>query len=236
MTHPAHICFYSSNQTLNNQFSAKHSLYTALIHDFLFMGPSELHTDHIWPNLPPIPCRFSDQMIIIILTITTRDTVSKLEIPTLYFLLFVTTEMLKHLNTEKKSWMTSSLASQFSFFFFICLAITTDDIARHWESSSTAWETAMTNQVMRHGVIHLRVTPAVLPLWCTRTDARTHAHRHAPTQTLACTRTNSPTENWRSIVSWEGGQKKEIKVDKSTRLTRAMRFLLEMQVQDELPL
>lgn len=30
---------------------------------------------------------------------------------------FATTEMLKHLNTEKKNWMTSSLASQFSFFF-----------------------------------------------------------------------------------------------------------------------
>lgn len=119
----------------------------------------------------------------------TGDRISKLEIPTLYFLLFVTTEMLKHLNTEKKSWMTSSLASQFSFFFFICLAITTDDIARHWESSSTAWETAMTNQVMRHGVIHLRVTPTVLPLWCTRTDARTQTR----TQTRSHTDTRMHT-------------------------------------------
>ena len=111
--------------------------------------------------------------------IITRVWIQKLEIPTVYFLLFVTTEMLKHLNTEK-SWMTSSLASQFSFFFsfffFICLAITTDDIARHWESSSKAWETAMTNQVMRHGVIHLRVTPTVLPLWHTRTHTHTHPH------------------------------------------------------------
>lgn len=45
--------------------------------------------------------------------------------------------------------MTSSLASQISL-FFICLAITTDDIARHLESK--ALETAMSNQVMRQRV------------------------------------------------------------------------------------
>lgn len=105
--------------------------------------------------------------------IITRARVQQLEIPTIYFLLFVTTEMLKHLNTEK-SWMTSSLASQFSFFFFICLAITTDDIARHWESSSKTWATAITNQVMRHGVIHLRVTLTALPLRHRHASARTH--------------------------------------------------------------
>ena len=43
----------------------------------------------------------------------------------------VTTEMLKHLNTEK-SLMTSSLRfSIFFFLFFICLAVKTYDIARH---------------------------------------------------------------------------------------------------------
>lgn len=50
----------------------------------------------------------------------------------------------------------------------------------------------MTNQVMRHGVIHLRVTPTVLPLWHTRTHARarTHTRTHARTNIHTPARTH----------------------------------------------
>lgn len=59
-----------------------------------------------------------------------------LENPTfLFFYIFVTTEMLKHFNTEK-SMVTSLLASFFFPIFFSCLANTEDDIARHIENSS----------------------------------------------------------------------------------------------------
>lgn len=128
----------------------------------------------------------------------------KLEIPTVYFLLFLRLQKCWNIWTlkkKKKSWMTSSLASQFSFFFFICLAITTDDIARHWESSSKAWETAVANQIMRYGVIHLRVTLTLLPLW--------HAHARPKSVSLSLTHAHTHThalklKNRRSLVSWEG--------------------------------
>lgn len=63
----------------------------------------------------------------------------------------------------------------------------------------------------------LRVTPTVLPLWHTHTRSNTHAHARAYTPTH--------TENWRSIVSWEGGQKEtdqgwqEHKADESDEIS-----------------
>lgn len=117
--------------------------------------------------------------------------------------------MLKHLNTEKKKLDDIiTCFSIFFLFFFICLAITTDDIARHWESSSKAWETAMTNQVMRHGVIHLRVTPTVLPHW--------HTHTHA------CSHTGTRAHAHTAILNTEEAlwAEKEVK-RKRSRLTRA---------------
>jgi len=113
--------------------------------------------------------------------------------------------------TLKKAGWHHHLLLNFLSFFFICLAITTDDIARHWESSSKAWETAMTNQVMRHGVIHLRVTLTVLPLW------HTHTHRHSRTQTHTQTHTRTKPH---TLKTEEALWVEKIK-RKRTRLTRA---------------
>lgn len=57
------------NQPLNNHISAKCSLYTALIHDFLFYRSFRaLHWPHMTQptnrSLSYLPCRFSDQIII----------------------------------------------------------------------------------------------------------------------------------------------------------------------------
>lgn len=41
------------------------------------------------------------------------------------------------------------------------------------------WETAMTTQTVRHGILHLRVTPTALPLWHTNAHLHTHAHIHS---------------------------------------------------------
>lgn len=108
----------------------------------------------------------------------------------LFSTFFATTEMLKHLNTGKKGGWHHHLRLNFLFlfflcFFFICLAITTDDIAQHWESSSKAWETAVANQIMSHGVIHLRVTLTLLPLW----------HAHARRKSVSLSRTRSRTRS-----------------------------------------
>lgn len=70
----------------------------------------------------------------------------------------------------------------------------------------------MTNQVMRSGVIHLRVTPTVLPLW--HTCARTTTHIYASTHPHA----------------FKDGKLKSFCVlrmrsnERRTRLKRAMRF------------
>lgn len=112
----------------------------------------------------------------------------------LFSTFFATTEMLKHLNTEKKLDDIITCVSIF-FLFFICLAITTDDIARHWESSSKAWETVVANQIMRHGVIHLRVTLTLLPLW------HTHARPKSASLSLSLSLSHAHTRtlsNWKS--------------------------------------
>lgn len=85
--------------------------------------------------------------------------------------------MFKHLNTEKKKKLDDTITcfSIFIFLFFLslsfCLAITTDDIARHWESSSKSLGNS--NDKSSHET------------WSYTCESNTHMHA----------RTHSKTEN-----------------------------------------
>lgn len=148
--------------------------------------------------------------------IITRAGIQKLEIPTVYFLLFVTTEMLKHFEHWKKlDDIITCFSIFFLFFFFICLAITTDDIARHWESSCKAWETAMTNQVMRHGVTRRKGTLMALPLLHTRA----HTLRHSRMRTHTCTENRKKHCESRKRSKGRGQGWQEHKADESNEIS-----------------
>lgn len=116
---------------------------------------------------------------------------------------------------KKAGWHHHLLLNFLSFFFFICLAITTDDIARHWESSCKAWETAMTNQVMRHGVTRRRGTLMALPLLHTRA----HTLRHSRMHTHTCTENRKKHCESRKRSKGRGQGWQEHKADESNEIS-----------------